>query len=66
MESNIEIKLNKVFNHDHLWIENETLYESYSTIRGLRYLELFKVKGMPDCKRCTESMINYIEKEYMN
>jgi len=66
MTINTEIKLNKVFNHDHFWIENETLYETYSTIKGLRYLELFKVKGMPYCERCTEAMINYIEKEYMN
>jgi len=62
----ITVKLEKVFNHSHFWIENETFFESYSTIIRLRYLELFKVKGMPDYKKCTEAMINYIEKEYMN
>jgi len=66
MEPKVFITLNKLSNHHHFWIENEYLYESYGTIRGLRYVALFAVKGMPDSDNCTEAMINYIEKEYMN
>jgi len=55
----------KDHNHDHYWIEDEELYESYNTIRGLRYRHIMTVRGMPDCDDCTGAMITYIEKEYL-
>lgn len=61
----ISKKLFKSHNHDHYWIEDGHLFESYMTLRGLRYRELMQVSGMPDCDKCTEAMIVYIEKEYL-
>ena len=34
--------------HDHFWIENGVLYETYRTIRGLRYREKFEVPNFKD------------------
>ena len=59
-------KLYKDHKHDHYWIENEQLFESYQTLRGLRYRHLMEVKGMPDSDECTDEMIIYIEKEYLD
>lgn len=59
-------KLYKDHKHDHYWINDGQLYESYQTIRGLRYRHLLEVKEMPDCDKCTSEMIIYIEKEYLN
>ena len=59
-------KLFKSHNHDHYWIEDGNLFESYMTLRGLRYRHLMQVNGMPDCDKCTEAMIIYIEKEYLS
>ena len=56
----------KRHNHNHFWIENGILYESYNTIRGLRFIEVMEVIGMPDESKCTESCITYIAKEYLN
>lgn len=36
-------KLIKRHNHNHFWIENETVYESYNTLRGLRYAAVANV-----------------------
>jgi hypothetical protein len=52
-------------NHSHYWIEDGVLYESYNTIRGLRYMMLLEVPGMNDCDKCTPEMIAYIEKQYL-
>lgn len=66
MQETLEKKLFKSHNHHHYWIENSHLFESYMTLRGMRYRELMEVNGMPDCVNCTESMIIYIEKQYLN
>ena len=58
--------LTKDRRHDHYWIENEVLFESYHTIRGLRYRGVMEVAGLKDTERCSEAMIIYIEKEYLN
>jgi hypothetical protein len=55
----------KASNHHHYWIEGGELYRSYTTIRGLRYCFLGNVDEMPDCDYCTEEMMIYIEKEYL-
>ena len=51
-------------NHDHFWILDGFLYESYTTIRGVRYIETKEVDGMPDEDKCSEACLNYIAKEY--
>lgn len=52
-------------NHKHYWIDDDVLYETYSTLRGLRYRPILEVFGMPNCEKCTEEMIKYIKKEYL-
>lgn len=52
--------------HSHFWIEDGELYESYNTIRGLRYRHRFSVDGLPDTDKCSESMMLYIGKEYLD
>ena len=52
--------------HSHFWIEDGELYESYNTIRGLRYRHRFAVNGLPDTDKCHSDMIKYIEAEYLS
>jgi len=52
--------------HSHFWIENGELYESYHTIRGMRYRHRFSVAGLPDTNQCSEAMMLYISKEYLD
>jgi len=52
--------------HDHSWIEDGELFETYRTIRGLRYRHKFTVSGLPDTDNCQPDMIKYIEAEYLN
>lgn len=56
--------INKLRNHHHFWIEDEMLYETYKTIRGLRYMEKMAVPGMPNEQHCSEACMIYIAKEY--
>lgn len=49
-------RINDGSDHHHYWIENEILYQSYLTIRGLRYRVIQQVPGMPDTE-------NYIPDE---
>lgn len=57
-------KLVKSIKHSHYWIEDGVLYESYYTIRGLRFLPLIDVPNMPDESKCSEECIKYITLEY--
>lgn len=50
--------------HDHFWIEDGELYESYETIRGLRYMHKFHV-NLPDCDKCSNEMMKFIAAEYL-
>lgn len=59
-------KLNKRHNHSHFWIGNGLLFESYNTIRGIRYNIVTSVNGMRDTDRCTPELIEHIEEKYMN
>ena len=52
--------------HSHFWIEDGELFESYHTIRGLRYRHRFSVNGLPDTDKCQPDMIKYIEAEYLS
>jgi len=60
------IEIHKRHNHSHFWIEDEILYESYNTIRGLRFMEIKEVPGMPNEEKCSEECLKYIVKEYYN
>ena len=57
--------MNKHAKHSHFWIEDGELYESYNTIRGLRYTHRFSVAGLPDTNNVPEDMLLYISKEYI-
>jgi len=57
--------LRKDKRHDHFWIQDEVLHESYHTIRGLRWRERIEVHGMPDEEICSPECIIYIEKNYL-
>lgn len=58
-------RISKQTNHIHYFISDEILYESYNTIKGLRYLEVMEVAGMPNEKKCSEQCLFYIVKEYL-
>lgn len=60
-----ETKLNRDDKHSHFWIWHEQLYESYFTLRGIRYRLRMEVPGMPDEDVCSPECITYIEKEYL-
>ena len=36
-------QLEKSHNHSHFWIKDNCVYESYRTIRGLRFLQIAEV-----------------------
>jgi len=57
--------ITKSHNHDHFCIEDSFLYESYRTIRGLRFREIIAVGNMPDDDVCSEICMTYIAKEYL-
>ena len=46
--------------HHHYWIEDGILYETYSTIRGNRYRELYKV-NYPDRETVSDEELSKIE-----
>lgn len=58
-------EISKHQNHSHFWVEEGKLFESYNTLRGLRYHLVCDVPGIPDCDRCSEDMIKYIEIEFL-
>jgi hypothetical protein len=66
IQSVVESAVLKDKRHSHFWIEDGELYESYNTIRGLRYRHRFSVDGLPDTNKCSESMMLYIGKEYLD
>ncbi len=51
--------------HDHFWIEDGFLFESYRTIRGIRYRRRIAVYGMPDIEKCTDAIMDEIAKKYL-
>lgn len=62
---NPKSKLWRDRNHSHFWIEDGELYESYRTIRGLRYMHRLSVPNLPDTENCPDDMLKYIEAEYL-
>lgn len=59
-------KINKSHNHSHFWIEDEKLFESYKTIRGLRYRFITTVVGFPNCDKCSDETIKEIEASHLD
>jgi len=53
-------------NHDHYWVNDGWLYETYNTIRGKRFMQIMDVNGIPDTEKCTDECITHIEKEFLN
>jgi len=53
--------ITKSNNHDHFWTENNIVYESYKTIRGLRFMEVAKLNfNYPDHEKLTDSMVLFL------
>lgn len=44
--------------HHHFWIDDGRLYESYTTIRGLRFRELIDV-NLPDQNKALDSYLKH-------
>lgn len=53
------MELKKSHNHSHFWIEDNHVYESYNTLRGLRYMLVAEVK-MPDNDRLSNEDIERV------
>ncbi|RUT68671.1 hypothetical protein D0817_20130 [Flavobacterium cupreum] len=52
-------------NHSHFWTENKIVYESYNTIRGLRFREVAILWFFyPDHQKLTQPMLNYLNKRF--
>lgn len=52
--------IKKEESHDHFWIENKCLCESYKTIRGLRWRFITEV-DYPDCDNLSDDQITEIK-----
>lgn len=52
-------KLKPKHNHDHFWIEDNVIYESYKTIRGMRYMAVAEVV-MEDKDKLEKSDIDIV------
>ncbi len=52
--------------HNHYWIEDGILFETYQTIRGLRYRDLLEVPDESDNDKLSADEITAIEKQYLN
>jgi len=54
-------------NHDHFWCENNIIYESYKTIRGLIFIKLIELNfNYPDKEKLTETMIIFLNNIFSN
>lgn len=58
------MKIIKHLHHNHFWIYGGVLYESYNTLRGLRYCKIAEVP-MPDNDDVSEELIHQIEEHYL-
>lgn len=59
------MELTKSKNHDHFFIDDGVLYESYNTIRGLRYMAVLNVAGMTDKDKLNEEDIKIINESFL-
>lgn len=51
----------KSHNHDHFWVQDGILFESYNTIRGLRFMSVMTLP-FPDTERLTNEQIEWFNK----
>lgn len=68
MTTNTQESVNRLWRddkHDHFWIEDEKLFETYRTIRGLRWRYRMDVPGFQNFDRLDEKQIDYIERIYL-
>lgn len=63
---NNKSKLWKDHQHSHFWIKDGKLFESYHTIRGLRFRYRLDVGTLPDTDNCPDDMLKYIEAEFLD
>lgn len=61
---NVTCSIPKRHNHDHFWIEEGILYESYNTIRGMRFMSVMEVGDIADTERVDDYTLEVIAKEY--
>ena len=48
-------------NHDHFWTEDNVVYESYNTIRGLRYMKIVELDfNYPNRNNLTDNMLEFL------
>lgn len=53
-------------NHHHFWIEDNILFESYMTLRGMRYRGLLQIEGFSDTDLCSDDVLLEIATKYKN
>ena len=56
------MNISKVHNHDHFWVEDCILYETYKTNRGFRFHAVAEVL-YPDTDKLTEKDIEIITEQ---
>lgn len=63
-----KLKIKRFRTHHHFWIEDNILYESYTTIRGLRYAAIMKLKdgACADTDNVDAELEHQIANEYFN
>lgn len=55
--------ITKSQNHSHFWTENRIVYESYSTIRGMRFRQLVELPFYyPNHSKLTDLMVDYLNR----
>jgi len=53
--------ITKSHNHNHFWTEDNVVYESYKTIRGLRWRAIVELDfKYPDHEKLSESMVTFL------
>lgn len=55
--------ITKSHNHSHFWTENRIVYESYNTIRGMRFRQIIELPFYyPNHLKLTDMMIQYLNR----
>ena len=53
--------ITKSHNHHHFWTEDNIVYESYSTLRGLRFRQILKLSfNYPNHEKLTDTMVTFL------
>ena len=55
----VENRINKSKNHNHFWVKDGVLYESYNTLRGMRYREICNCV-LPDLRKVKDELIEHL------